>query len=136
MHAERVDSVTKLCLYFAKWSGSACNAVSLPTPTCKNNFKHVREFFASFASFRECFTVFLMFWDAFGRVRMRLDAFGCIRMRSETNGGFCKNSDFINLFYHFSDTNITLSFLIFSDVLDNFSYLLSLVICGEPRYYD
>ena len=87
----------------------------------------------------------LMFLDAFGPIRIHSDLFGCVRMRldafgnkwrvSEKIGFFC----FFQLFQTLSDvfagfmefSNITPSFHTFLGVLDNFSYLLSLVIYRE-----
>ena len=87
-----------------------------------------------------------MFLDAFGPIRIHSDLFGCVWMRLDAFGNKWRVSEkfvffemFCNIFKHFqmalrvlwSVSNITPSFHTFLGVLDNFSYVLSLVIYRE-----
>ena len=94
----------------------------------------------SFLKFLEVFGPIRTHSDPFGPIWMHSDALGCVRKQVV---GFGKVGTF-EIFCDFfgccrmalrvlwSVLNITLSFQTFSDVLDNFSYLLSLVIYREP----
>ena len=92
-----------------------------------------------------------MFLDAFGPIRIHSDLFGCVWMRSDAFGykwRVSEKSDFFeivgDIFGRFqmalrdswSVSNVMLSFDRFLDVLDEISYLLSLVIYREPPLSD
>ena len=85
-----------------------------------------------------------MFLDAFGPIWIHSELFGCVRMRLDAFGNKWRVSEkfvfFLKLFATFSIFfrcfmecfEHYAKFHAFLDVLDNFSYLLSLVIYREP----